>query len=148
MICFFLISAEIEFVHPENMFICLSIKKASSYLPLSCFEYIIQRFTNFSNDCISACVSSGNIWKDVFILQVYYLKFIIAQVSSRGQFSCREQFQTQWVDACWLESISCTSCPFPIFDHTLFCCPWPQANQIGPFFPPLPKGQNSSMAKF
>lgn len=50
------------------------------------FDYIIHKFTDFSNDFISACISSGNIWEDVFMLLVYYLKFPLAKLVVVGSF--------------------------------------------------------------
>lgn len=89
----------------------LSIHEESFLLsPLSYFEYVIHRFTNFSNDYISVCNQETFEWMFLFY-KVNYFKFIVGHDSS-GQFPRREQFQT--VSRCLLApSAGCTSCPFP-----------------------------------
>lgn len=72
----------------------LSIHEESFLLsPLSYFEYVIHKFTNFSNDCISVCNQETSEWMFLFY-KVNYFKFIVGHDSSSGQFPRREQFQT------------------------------------------------------
>lgn len=115
-----------------------------------CLEYKIHTFTYFSNDYISACISSGNTGEDDFIL---WVKITVGQISS-GQFSCGKQIQTV-TDTCQLWSIGCT-CP-PSICTTLLTMFLPTdhkelldrkriSNQIGPS--PTFKGQDILGAMF
>lgn len=82
----------------------LSIHEESFLLlPLSYFEYVIHRFTNFFNDYISVCNQETFEW--MFLChKVNYFKFIVGHYNSSGQFPRRQQFQT--VRRCLLALIS------------------------------------------
>lgn len=153
------LSAEIKFVYPENIFIYLSMKKVSFYLPLSCLDYIYHKFTNFSSAYISACISSGNIWEDVFTLQVYNWKFTVAQVSNSGLVESNSKHNEYVPTGYNKQHAVPLVLSLYLITHYSIYCPWSQATdykglqerkeiyqQISPFLSPLPKGQNSSMA--